>query len=80
MIAAIVLFLAAAIAACLAALIISLLKIREEVKRREDRKIPQEYLDELEASFLGERNSKRQREIRGDTEERICMEIGYMKK
>lgn len=58
--AAILLFLAAAIAACLAALIISLLKIREEVKRREDRKIPQEYLDELEASFLGERNSKRQ--------------------
>lgn len=58
--AAILLFLAAAIAACLAALIISLLKIREEVKRREERKIPQEYLDELEASFLGERNSKRQ--------------------
>lgn len=58
--AAILLYLAAAIAACLAALIISLLKIREEVKRREDRKIPQEYLDELEASFLGERNSKRQ--------------------
>lgn len=34
--AAILLFLAAAIAACLAALIISLLKIREEVKRREE--------------------------------------------
>lgn len=63
--AAILLFLAAAIAACLAALIISLLKIREEVKRREERKIPQEYLDELEASFLGERNSKRQREKGG---------------